>query len=634
MASNSGSRSIEPLAPRSVASLRAWARGASVAVVAAGLLGTADALTANTLFGRVSAHFSAPIHLTASVGFLLGGLALWLRLKENAGSAVRYAGSAVSATVLLLGVAGMVTPARMETSPVTGWMFTATALGLLFLDSADRNGRRPAQPVLLLVAFLALATLVGFLFGAISAPRGPNFLSLTWPVSFLFIVLTLGALSARPDQGGMRIITADAAGGHIARRLLPAAIVLPPLLCVLCYIGYRLKLFEINMALSLLTTLNTGFVAGLIWRTAGVLNAGEAERRNSERQRQALHQELREADAFRQRVMDSAVFAVVALDLDGRFTLVNRRMAEITRYATEEMVGKPFSMLLSEADRAHVEEQLRGAHPLGETVLRTESPLVCRGGAQVTMSFGWSPLVTDGKIIGTVGTGEDVTERRKVEAALQQHQTEIEELNVRLRRSMAETHHRVRNNLQIISALADMQVMSDTDAVPISEVKRIGAQVQALAAVHEILTREAKANVGADALLAEEVLERLASLVRQTAGPREIHVHADGAHITGRQASALAVIANELMVNALKHSAASVEVCFKATDGHAVLTVMDAGRGFPAGFDPSRDSNTGLELVQQVSRWDLQGEIAFGNRPEGGGCVTVRMPLATIFPAA
>jgi two-component sensor histidine kinase len=80
-------------------------------------------------------------------------------------------------------------------------------------------------------------------------------------------------------------------------------------------------------------------------------------------------------------------------------------------------------------------------------------------------------------------------------------------------------------------------------------------------------------------------------------------------------------------MNALKNSDFDVLVEFGANKGRAHLTVQDKGGGFPNGFDPAKDANTGLELVQQMSAWDLQGSVEFANSVEGGGCVTVQIPL-------
>jgi two-component sensor histidine kinase len=208
------------------------------------------------------------------------------------------------------------------------------------------------------------------------------------------------------------------------------------------------------------------------------------------------------------------------------------------------------------------------------------------------------------------------------------HQGEIEELNKRLRSAMAETHHRVRNNLQIISALADLQVMRDQDTIPISEMQRIGSQVQALAAVHDLLTRDAKVHLGADTLSVDDVLEKLAELLEHAVAGRAIQVQCDDIRVTARQASAIAVVANELIINALKNSPRDVEVRFHAIGQEAIMEVLDRGNGFPEGFDAKVNSGTGLELVHQMASWDLAGGVKFMNREGGGACVRVTLPLS------
>ncbi len=199
---------------------------------------------------------------------------------------------------------------------------------------------------------------------------------------------------------------------------------------------------------------------------------------------------------------------------------------------------------------------------------------------------------------------------------------------------MLETHHRVRNNLQMIAAIADMQVMEGGDTIPTEEVQRIASQVQALAAVHDILTEQAREGGEAHTLSARQVLEKLVELLRETAGVRQIHAECDEIYVSARQGSSLAIIANELILNALKNSPGPVLVSFRIEEGQAVLRVEDSGAGFAESFDPVSSSSTGLELVRNVARYDLNARLHFGNGPEGGGLVTMTMPIQTESVAA
>ncbi len=82
-------------------------------------------------------------------------------------------------------------------------------------------------------------------------------------------------------------------------------------------------------------------------------------------------------------------------------------------------------------------------------------------------------------------------EHARAEGALRRHQAEIELLNVRLQRAMLETHHRVKNNLQVIAALVEMQGYSESP-LGATSIRRINTHVRALATIHDLLTQQAK----------------------------------------------------------------------------------------------------------------------------------------------
>jgi len=217
------------------------------------------------------------------------------------------------------------------------------------------------------------------------------------------------------------------------------------------------------------------------------------------------------------------------------------------------------------------------------------------------------------------------TERARAEAERQQ--AHIEALNERLQRAMIETHHRVKNNLQIIAAMIDMQMLESEDAVSIEEMWRLSMHIRVLAAVHDLLTQEAKQDGRANSVSSQEVLERLLTMIQQTAASRPIRPHLQEARLSARQCTAVALIVNELVSNALKYGTGAIEVYFTALAGRAELKVCDDGSGFPADFDPAKAANTGLELVERLARWDLGGQTRYQNLAQGGACVMVTMPL-------
>jgi PAS domain S-box-containing protein len=233
-----------------------------------------------------------------------------------------------------------------------------------------------------------------------------------------------------------------------------------------------------------------------------------------------------------------------------------------------------------------------------------------------------------GVSLRVVGTAADITERKLAELALEEHATEIQALNVRLKRSMTETHHRVKNNLQVISAMIDMQALEhwEEKAIPIEDYRQLKAHVHTLAIVHDLLTKDVKEEEEAQRISARAVLSRLLPMLQQTALNKVVHYSIEDVSLTSKLCISLALILNELVTNALKHGHEAADIAFRVEGTQGILEVCDDGPGFPEGFNPMKAANMGLELVESLVRGDLKGQSVYGNRPGGGGRVVVTFP--------
>ena len=218
---------------------------------------------------------------------------------------------------------------------------------------------------------------------------------------------------------------------------------------------------------------------------------------------------------------------------------------------------------------------------------------------------------------------------RDLLAAAAQQQNRIQALNDRLKRAMMETHHRVKNSLQIMSALVDIQASEHIDFVPTAKVHQLNMQVRALATVHDILTQETKEDAEGNTISSRALLETLMPMLKEIAAPRSLNCRIEETRLTGSQGTSVALAANELVLNALKHGRGEVDVRFSIADNTATLEVCDNGDGLPEGFDSDTHFSTGMTLVQNLAVWDLQGTIAYENRPDRNGArILMAFPLA------
>lgn len=336
---------------------------------------------------------------------------------------------------------------------------------------------------------------------------------------------------------------------------------------------------------------------------------------------------LRESEERFRMMADSAPVLLWVSGTDAKCSFFNERWLEFTGRTLEQEVGGGWT------EEVHPEDYPRClTFYLTRFEQRKEFQMEYRlrrhdGVYRWILANGVPRSNADGSFAGYIGSCLDITDRKAAEEELQKRQADIAALNERLQRSIRETHHRVRNSLQIIAAMVDMQTMDRQRTISRSDLQQLATHIHMLAGVHALLTEEAKEDGEADHLSAKAVLEQLLPLIQQLAGDHHIEFELQDVRLTARQGTSLAIVANELIRNALKYGRDMVHVGLTISKNDAVLEVADDGPGFPKKFNPLTASHTGLELVESLTRWDLGGQSHYENTPDGGGRVVVTIPL-------
>lgn len=335
------------------------------------------------------------------------------------------------------------------------------------------------------------------------------------------------------------------------------------------------------------------------------------------------------SEAERMRLLDENVtdFAIFTVDTKGYIVSWNKGAERILGYAEEEILNQPASILFTPEDRqqGHAAREFMTARQTGRC--DDERWHLRKDGSRIwALGILTALYAEDGQLRGYAKILRDFTARK-------QSEEQIRTLNARLQRAMTETHHRIKNNLQIIAAMIDFQTLGRRDDLPTTEFKRLSNLVRALASVHDILTADAKSGGDATVVSLASLLENLLGLVQSTVGRSHIEHELEEVSVSARKGSAIAMIVNELVTNAIKHGQGNVWVALTLRENVAALSVRDDGPGFPEGFrtdSPLEPTGffTGLELVEDLAKWDLDGEVEYANWPTGGGCVTVRFRIA------
>ena len=209
-------------------------------------------------------------------------------------------------------------------------------------------------------------------------------------------------------------------------------------------------------------------------------------------------------------------------------------------------------------------------------------------------------------------------ERRAAEAEVREHQQEIEDLNRRLQRAILESHHRIKNNLQILIALVDAMRLGESADTKPESLTRLASHIRGLATLHELLTNQTSTpGASLDSVSARFALERLIPALSSALGVRNLLLDADDVTLSLKQVSAISLLVNELVSNAIKHGDGAIFVSLKRTGEKLRLAVCNDGPGFPPGFDPVASGSVGMSLIESIGTWDLEGTLSFDNTPTG-----------------
>ncbi|RKG80096.1 PAS domain S-box protein [Corallococcus exercitus] len=365
------------------------------------------ALSLSTSSGRASPWSAG--------GLLSAGGALWLLHAPATHGARRAAGRALATGAVGLGLVGLTREA-----PGGELGLVLTGLSLWTLHVRTRRGGAPARWLASCAALVAVWGLIAGLYqghwfglpplntvtGASRAP-GP-------PVSLALLLLSGGLLSLHPEQGVMGALLRDDLGGHSARRLLFAVLVVVPAVGAARILGERLGFYGTTEGITLLVLVTmAAFLTVTLWN-ANALSRLDASRRRME-------QSLRLSQARFGGIVTHAADAIISIDAAQRIILFNASAERIFGYSASEVLGQPLDVLLPENLRElhtrHVRHFAQGTvtpRHMGERL-----PILGqrKGGERFPAEASISKLNVDGTLLLTVIL-RDISARRRAEDLL------------------------------------------------------------------------------------------------------------------------------------------------------------------------------------------------------------------------
>lgn len=265
--------------------------------------------------------------------------------------------------------------------------------------------------------------------------------------------------------------------------------------------------------------------------------------------------------------------------------------------------------VISEEDRKTMYDRFKMAFA-GDSV-RLEGPLIMENGGTVWIETFINPIKRGKEIVEISCISTDITDKKQKNEELRGSLKEKEVL-------LKEVHHRVKNNLQIISSILNLQTSFSNDPKVNEILKESQNRVKSMAYLHESLYQNKNFTFinFSDYLI--NLSKNLVHSYYFSAGTVDLSLNVDKVDLNLDQAIPCGLIVNELLTNAVKYAfpdatkSSRISVTVTEDKGEVEIIVADNGIGLPKNFDVNKTNTLGLQLVSTLTE-QLDGELRVKN---------------------
>ncbi|AEH60009.1 signal transduction histidine kinase [Methanosalsum zhilinae DSM 4017] len=338
-------------------------------------------------------------------------------------------------------------------------------------------------------------------------------------------------------------------------------------------------------------------------------NIGQSlQRKQIESQLKEVHKRL---DAF----LENTPLIVSEISLDGRYQYVNKFLCDLFDKSKDEIIGNKFEEMMPEETAKQFKQRMSEVSEKSSHLVVEDT--ISINGIQRTFRTVLFPLHDESMKIKSIGSiGEDITDHKKIKE-LEQNRLIVHEI-----------HHRVKNNLQVISSLLNMQARLFKDDKKIQNVFSDSQnRIRSMSIAHENLYRS-------DSVASIEISEYITSLVnhiRQTYNSYdksiETKLNLDQTYLNMDYIVPLGLILNEIITNSYKHAFVGtntgiISVSFKELENIYQIIVSDNGIGIKQDLNCNHSNSLGMKIINLLSK-QLSAEIELDN--SNGTCYTIKI---------
>jgi PAS domain S-box-containing protein len=329
----------------------------------------------------------------------------------------------------------------------------------------------------------------------------------------------------------------------------------------------------------------------------------EQEPDSGVRQRQEeFERALRKSEERFRRVVEAAPNAMVMISASGQIEMVNAQAERMFGYSREELLGTDVEMLVPVRFRNHHPNLRRSffSGPISRPMGAGRDLFALRkNGTEIPVEIGLNPIETEDGLM-VLSAIVDISDRKQKEERIQMALKEKDIL-------LGEIHHRVKNNLQIVHSLLDLQSSRIVDQTVLDMLRDSQNRVRSMALIHQTLYQSKDFARVDFRLFLEALVPTLISSYSAATERLTLRIETGDVQLPIKAAIPCGLVINELIANALKHAfpdGRAGEIGIDLTmdgDDHILLSVSDDGIGIADGMEIEQTDTLGLQLVNLLA---------------------------------
>lgn len=302
-------------------------------------------------------------------------------------------------------------------------------------------------------------------------------------------------------------------------------------------------------------------------------------------------QKLEHEKNYIQAVMQSLPGFFYMLNEDLNFVKWNKNINKILGYKDQEIAEMNPIQFFREEDHQWIKEQIQEVFEHGSAQM--EAKIQTKNGELLDYFF-FAKRIRLNKQTYLIGSGVNIADRIRIEQQLKESVREKEVL-------LQEIHHRVKNNLAVVSGLLQIQRFNSIDENLCSLLMASEMRIKTMALIHEKLYRAKSLS----SITFEDYIRDLISTVKEALNVSQnisVNFRCSDIELNVNQAVPCALIINEMLSNAFKHAfkgeeKGTLSIIIRKENDEISVTIADNGNGLPDDFQISNQTSMGFTII-------------------------------------